>query len=389
MGKRMLISLCAVLVVLGPTFAQLPDHVVESSDPGNGSLWVTADYLLAWFRTGDFPALVTTSSPGTARSLAGVIGNQNTSTLFGGNGQYGDLRAGFRIAAGMGLSQEYGVGAEIGVRYVVSETTDFQTSSDRNGILARPFTNALNSQPQAVLVAFPGSSTGAITVEGSSGNFYDGWFDLNHNFYKGDCCRINWLLGYRYYRYDERLTIGQTILPTTVNFPADTQIRAVDNFGTKNEFHAVDVGIRWHVDCENVSLSFLGKVAVGNLRREVNIGGLQTVASPGVPVVTRDAGVLALSGNSGNFVRDVVTMLPEVGCTVGWQATSNVRLTLGYSALVLMDVARAADQIDTIVNPNLFPPAQLPLVGPSRPAFTLEKANVWIQSVNLGVEFVF
>ena len=79
-------------------------------------------------------------------------------------------------------------------------------------------------------------------------------------------------------------------------------------------------------------------------------------------------------------------VMPEFGLNVGWQATQNLRVNVGYSLFLLERIARAADQVDQTINPNLFPPAVVPLTGPARPDFNLNRSDLWGQTVNLGLE---
>src|SRR5437868_5789058 len=51
---------------------------------GNGSFWVSADAVAAWFRGMELPPLVTTAPAGTPRAVAGALNQPTTSLLFGG-----------------------------------------------------------------------------------------------------------------------------------------------------------------------------------------------------------------------------------------------------------------------------------------------------------------
>ncbi len=62
-------------------------------------------------------------------------------------------------------------------------------------------------------------------------------------------------------------------------------------------------------------------------------------------------------------------------------------LLAGYTFMYFGNVARAGDQIDTTINPNLIPP---PIGGgPDRPAFAFHNSSMWMQGVTLGAEFNF
>ena len=55
----------------------------------------------------------------------------------------------------------------------------------------------------------------------------------------------------------------------------------------------------------------------------------------------------------------------------------------------VLGLSRAADQVDLTINPNLFPQPNPPAVGPSRPAFNMIRSDMWIQSLNVGLEWSF
>ena len=251
-------------------------------------------------------------------------------------------------------------------------------------------TNAQDS----VLIAYPNSSSGSVEVRASSGNFWDLHFDFTENVIDQHWFRLDSLVGYRYCRYDEGVQIGQKIVivnpPPGSSFAEGTQIATVDNFSTQNAFNGCDLGLRTHLCWNRLSLDLLTKVAVGDLHRQVNINGSQVTTVPGAPAPSSQAGgVLALSTNSGNYSSNEFTYVPEIGANLSWDVTSRLQVRLGYSALFLNHVARAAEQIDPTVNPNLFPPANPSLGGPSRPAFNLNKSDIWMQSISFGLLFTY
>ncbi len=79
--------------------------------------------------------------------------------------------------------------------------------------------------------------------------------------------------------------------------------------------------------------------------------------------------------------------MPELDVTAGWQITSHLRATVGYSLLWLTDMVRPGDQVDRTVNPNSLPPA-LPST-PIGPTFTLRDTDFWVQGIRVGMELRF
>ncbi len=411
MPLRMLVALCVIFVFLPPSYSQEPraepfattqalnatstnsrasDFVEEmmSSVPDD-SFWITGEYLFGWIRGTNLPPLVTTSPMGTVQTEAGILGKPTTSTLFGGMVN-DDVRSGLRLGTGYVYDQENGLGFEGGFTYLASQTSDFSASSNNFPILARPYIDAnlaavaatAANAPQAVLIAFPGQSTGTVEVQAESGNFYEAHLDWTENIVDTGWMSLGCLMGYRFSRYDDALGIRQNIFPTV-----GTQIATVDEFGAQNQFHGLDLGLQARFSWKNLSLNLLGKVAPGSIFREVNINGSQVVTATGSPTVNSTGGVYALSSNIGNHSSNNVSLFSEVGGTLNWQVRSNVRVHVGYSAMFLDDVARSANQIDFTVNPNLFPPVTTG--GEKRPSFQLHHTDVWLQSINIGADYFF
>lgn len=351
--------------------------------------WLSTDYLIGWIQGGNLPPLVTTSPAGTPSTSAGVLGAPTTSTLFGG-AVHDDARSGFRIDSGYWLNRDATLAVAAGFMMLESQSTIFQSSSSGTPILARPYTDATTGLPQAVLVAFPNSSSGGIGVRASSGNFMDAHIGAMERLLDTGSFRLFPIFGYRFFRYDEGLSVRQTLAPASPSFVPGTTINSGDDFNTKNEFHGGDFGLQTQLVWRTLSLNLLTKLAVGNLHRSVNILGSTTTTVPGAAPVTATGGVYALSSNIGHFPSDDWTVVPEFGLAFGWQVRPHVQVHLGYTLLLLNDIARAAGQLDQTVNPGLLPPATAAgLAGPARPAFDLVKQDIWLQALSIGVQYSF
>jgi hypothetical protein len=410
MMTRMMLALGTALVVVGSTFAQAPDAapvpaagvLVERPAPAaaagagcaceaspGGQFWFTGEAVAAWFSGDRLPALVTTSAPGTPSFNAGIPPLPTTGILFGGNTVNDDYRTGFRLGAGYWFTPERHLGVEAGAMMVESQATLFAAASGGTPILARPFIDATTGHTQAVLIAFPGIASGSVDARASSGNFYEAHLDLAERVLDEGWVRVDSLLGYRYYRYDEGLHVRQTIAPAGGNFAPGTTLTGDDDFATQNEFHGGDFGFRTQFFWQDFTLALLTKLAVGSVGRDVKLFGEQVSSIPGGTPVTTVGGLLVQASNIGNHHGHDWAVLPELGANLAWRATPNLRVTAGYSVLWLDRIVRAADQIDTTVNPGFFPP---PTVGPgpgARPAFILVRNEAWVQTVSLGVELSY
>ena len=375
-----------------PTPSAVGAATPESFGPGDargGETWLlfgSADYLLGRVKEDRPPVLVTTSPPGTAQVAAGVLGT-NSTALFGGGRVNTDVRSGVRANLGAYLDAAGEFAVKVGFFGLDSASSSFQASSAGTPILARPFTNVTAGAGASVLVAFPGLSSGSIRAVDSANNLYGANFDIRERVYSASQFRVDASLGYRYLRYDEHIGVTNTIMPRSGPFAAGTSLTITDDFGARNIFNGVDLGVRGELDYEAFSLAAYGKVAVGVLERTAVISGSQVTSVPGTAAVTNAGGMLALASNSGTRSNRTQTGIPEVGLTVGYQITDNLRFTAGYSVLWWMSVVRPGDEIDTNVNPGLFPGNTQAAGTPSNPAFTNRASDLWVQTLAFGLEF--
>ena len=390
MTKRLLCFLGLVLAGIGSVQAQelaAPPSDLLTFTPTEDNAWVTGEFLFGWSAGVSFPPMVTTSPTGTAQADAGVLGETTTTTLLSGT-QNSGLLPGFRFGAGYIYDQEYGLGVEAGFMFLSSNSSSFSfDSADHNGILARPFTDATSSTPASVLIGFTGLSTGTINVESQVDNFYSVNLDLTENILKLDSeLQMEALFGYRFASFGDSLSIQHHIVSTTM---PGTTIDASDSFSAKNTFNGLDLGLRTSYSLnDRLSLSVLTKVAAGNMRRTVDIRGSTTTVSGAPPPTTASGGMYALSSNIGEYRSNDWTVLPEAGVNLAWKFRPNLNLRLGYSLIYLTKGARAASQLDTTLNPNLFPPA-VPGATPLRPTYPGSFNDFWIQSLNVGLDLMF
>jgi hypothetical protein len=161
-----------------------------------------------------------------------------------------------------------------------------------------------------------------------------------------------------------------------------------DAFNTTNQFNGVDLGMamnwrrgRWTTDLQS-------RVAFGNTHSRVAIAG-STQINGGAGPQTFTGGLLAQRTNIGTYETDFFSVVPEIGISVGYDLTPNIRVLVGYSLIYWSRVARAGDQIDLDVNPNLLPPEAVPFTGPLRPRFSFVETDFWAYGLNAGIEARF
>ena len=359
-----------------------------------GRYWLRAEYLLWWTKGADSPALVTTGPPGTIRDLAGVLGANGTETLFGGRILDGS-RSGARFRLGKWCDQCQWIGFETDFFFLSDQNDGFHGCDIGTGIVARPFFNVAENRQDSELIQFPGVVVGSIDVNAESTLYSIGpRFRINLACLGagGSCStcssmvgqRLDMLLGYRYMRLDDQITIREQ-LSTLGTAQTQTLFDVRDSFDATNDFHGGDLGLLWERYRGPWSLELLGRVALGNNRETVRINGTTRTTTNSQSFVD-EGGILALSSNNGSYSRNQFAVIPEFGATLGYALTSNLRITAGYTFLYWNNVVRAAEQIDTNVNPNLFPPP-LANPGPASPAFAFNEASYWAQGLSLGLDY--
>ena len=358
-------------------------------------LWARADYLLWWTQNDNIPPLVTSSQIGTPIDDAGVLGLLTTSTHYDGP-LTEDVRSGGRIRLGYWMDgRRYGLDGSLWGVENLHEDRDF--SSRGNPTFARPFFNVDPAAPgpDARVVSFDTELDGSIAVTTSS-ELYAGNLGLRCNVRcdsiscDSSSHRLDLIAGYRFFRIREGLQISDSREVVGFGGPLNfgTTIDSVDRFHTANEFHGGEIGMiaatqhgRWFGE-------LLGKVAFGNIERNVRIEGLTTTTDPGVGTTVASGGLLAQPTNMGSYEDAEFSVLPEFQANLGYHVDANLRLLVGYTFLYLGDVVRPGDTIDPAVNGTLLDPL-VPFSGSSQPSFSFRDTDMWVMGINFGVEYTF
>lgn len=358
-----------------------------------GPLWVRPEYLGWWMEGYDVPALITTSPAGTSQNVAGVLGHNSTSILYGNQSIQDQYRSGARITLGWWLDPQDTIGLQGSYFILENSSRSFSASSPGTAIIARPF---FNVEPgfegqDAELVAYPGLFLGNANVSSSSS--LQGAELLGRGLIaRQGCWRVDGLFGYRYQRLKETLAISdsRTVVGTGTGLAVGTAFTEMDQFNTSNEFHGGELGVTGGYAGRVWALEGTMKLAIGVNRNSVLIAGNSTSSVPvnGVPQVTNTpAGLLAQSTNIGHYKTDSFAVIPEVGATLGYAFTPCLRGTVGYTFMYWTDVVRPGGQIDPTL--NLSQLAVGGLNGAPSPQYRGVTDNIWIQGVSVGLDWQF
>jgi hypothetical protein len=156
----------------------------------------------------------------------------------------------------------------------------------------------------------------------------------------------------------------------------------------RSERIGAQVGGRLEWRSDLLSLSLLGKVALGATQQRLTIDG-GSVLNAGGTTTAVPGGIFAQQTNIGRYEEDAFAVVPEVGVNLGMQLMPGVRAQVGYTLLYWSDIVRPGNQIDRVVNPNIVSTDQDFGVsgGPQRPAPLFNASDFWAQGLNFGLHF--
>jgi hypothetical protein len=376
--------------------------------------WASASYLFAIIKNGPAPpALATIGSA--SDPVPALPGQPGTRTVLGAQDiDYGTFAGGlFALGTWLGLEQHCGVEFDGLILEHRTNTNAIASDGFGNPPIARPIISAQTNVPFVEYVSFPKDFAGVL-VESSSSQLWGveanlvanllPWQPLGDLHRFGDL-RVELRGGFRYLDLKEDLDLGQltNLLPgstRSANFLGATvlppaTIGQTDGFRTHNQFYGGQLGATTEYCCGRFTLDLLTEAALGNAHQVVNVTGNSELLVPGFEPVPANGGLLATTTNIGRYSRDGLAVVPEVGITLNYEITPEVRAFAGYTFLYWTRVVRPGPQVETLVNltqvPIIGPPAGVygPLVGPRQPLLPFTDSSFWMQAISVGLEVRF
>jgi len=344
-----------------------------------------AEYLLWWANNQRIPVLATTSVNGGF----GFLDDPGTRTLLE-PGSFGDSpRGGFRARAGYWFDDCGRFGIDGSFFFLANQATSAGFDSNDIPTITRPIYAPNFPGEFGEIVAFPGISSGVLTIESTSKLW---GFDLNLRRALCKTCDFHSevFAGYRGLALNESLTINEflTALPGNPNDPAGTTITVSDSFQTRNRFNGGQVGYAAERQWNRWTLEGRGSIALGNTSQTVEITGFQSRLRPGMATPdTFSGGLLAAGPNLGKFERDRFSVVPEFTLNLGYWITPVLKAYVGYNFLHWSNVVRAGDQIDRVVDVTFVPnpPPGVPFSGQFRPQPTFTQTNLSVNGIQFGI----
>jgi hypothetical protein len=341
------------------------------------------EYLLWWTDGQELPPLVT-SATGTG---TGILGGEDTVILFGGDELDSEERSGGRFTIGWWLDCEQCRALEANFWSLEESSDGFEVQSTGTPLISRPFFNEQLATNAVQVISREGISTGGVFVNTTSDVL--GGEVLVRRKLNQTCYRtLDFLWGYRYARIKESLTIRDelTSIDPNGNVPVGTVVGGFDQFETSNWFHGFDIGFEYNFLRPRYTVGVLGKVALGSMHQDVQIGGSTFVAVPGSATMETAGGLLTQPSNLGGYERNEFAVVPEFGVSLKYQISCCLEASFGYTLLYFSDVARPGDQVDLRVDPRQITD---PANATPFPAFTFADSDYWVQGINVGLELKF
>jgi hypothetical protein len=377
---RLVLLLAAAACLPASLPAQEPDapSLPAEGPPRLGSLRVGGEYLIWWLREGRAPALLTTSSP----ASAGRLNEPDTSVLYGDTRlqtRHDDRFFGGRV--NLEWTDACGdFGLEGRAFFLERDSTYFKAISSGDQLLALPFTNALTNQPDSRIVAGPDPQRGPLSG-GFVGYSRIEWFGEEANavlpLLRDEAWKIDLLAGARFLQMRDRF--NQTA--TSRSLPDGATLYGVmDNYRVGNAFYGGQLGLRTECRYDRFFVQLRGAIALGGDDELVRTFGQSIYQTPQTRVQTA-SGLYVQPSNAGSRSRGNFDGVGEVAVNVGCQLTRHARLLVGYTFLYWADPLRAADQVDTVVNPQ-----QSANPAPARPAIPFKGDALWAQGLSVGLE---
>ncbi|PQO34282.1 hypothetical protein DTL21_12170 [Bremerella cremea] len=333
--------------------------------------------MMVWRKGGNYPPILTTS----ADVDRGILGNPSTQIVWGDGNEHGNPTAGGRITLGLWLDdyQNWSVGGRF--MALEEQSLGYTATSAQFPVLAYPFFNLNTGLQDAVLVALPGTGSGAAnntTVNLENRNsFYMGDAFLTKHIYTNNGNRWDFVGGYTYFKmedsfYNDATFTVQDLAPPGGLATGDI-VQYSDRFDAINEFHGGHIGLMAEFQDGPFSWRAMGKLALGSAHQEATIAGSTSVNG----TIAQNTGVYALAGNSGSYSRDKFVYVPEINIDMIYAYNCNLDLKLGTTFLYFSDVVTGGTMIDN----NIFPP------GTTAPTFQFNEQEYWILGMTAGVEF--
>ncbi|MFO0876172.1 MAG: BBP7 family outer membrane beta-barrel protein [Gemmataceae bacterium] len=345
---------------------------VEEPQPSS-TIHFSAEYMAWWLRRAYVPPVLTTSST----ASQGVLGQPDTRPLFGDERletRHNDRFFGTRFALEW-MHASRCVGLEGRAFFLERDSTYHTIDHQADPLMALSFVDATTGREASVIVAGQDPKRGLlwggfvgysrIELFGQEANAIiplaeeEGW-------------KLDLLAGARFLQMRDRYhhTATSWELPAKENLSG-----IIDNYRLHNAFYGAQLGLRSECQWDRFFLQTRATVALGADAQLSRTWGERIYHTPRERTVT-PYGLFVQPGNTGTVRNCNFDAVGEVAVNAGYQVCKHLRGYVGYTFLYWADPARAASQVDRVVNQ---PDPRISFAGDP----------FWAQGVNVGLELLW
>ena len=359
--------------------------------------WLTAEALLWFPQDRRLPPLVNTAAPG-VEPIQGV-----GRTVFGGDANPIDdgLSGGFRIDAGVYLSDSIGVGGRYWSIDDAQTSGTFGDDLGQGDSIGRPFFDP----------GLPGDNVGLISFNDGNGNaqfagtvtastdldIYGAEAYARIKLISGRCFRSELIGGYSHFGIQDSLSVvsATEVFDLSVGTVGDT-VTISDFIDADNEFHGGQIGFNTRLTRGRWAFLSLTKVHLGNMEQTFRATGSRIRTAVDGRVESTDqtdqngangAGILSLGVQDVD--RDVYTFAPEANVKLAYRFRPNVSLSVGYSFIYWDRVLLVEDNLTTAFNNDSTQLLIAPTEDLVTPTVIPQDRGFWVQGVDLGAVIEF
>jgi hypothetical protein len=355
--------------------------------------WTSFEYLLYFINS--MPTNTQLVSVGTPVG-GGILGTPAGTVLYPGQNLRFNPISGGRVRFGSWLPSNPIRGWEVTATILETKNDRFQAGFGPQ-VVARPVIDANAGVPGALIVASPGFATGGVFVDTSSFNWT---LEANslRRLYVDERRQISLTFGSRYFELNEELWVRQTssFLPgSVVSFygallAAPNRIDVEDNFDTKNQYLATQIGLRGQYHYRRWAFEWGTKFGIGPNYQTLDIKGVsRLILAPGGAANEVPGGLLAATSNIGRTHRYVYAGSIDSQVKVGYRMLRNTDVLFGYNFFWINNVIRPGTEIDPQVNGQYVPTSAIYGLGPiltPNPIRNFNQTDFWMMGLSVALQ---
>ncbi len=396
-----------------------------------------AEGLIWWVKKGPEPAPLLTTTTQNPPDILTYGGLPDTATvlLFGQTNMNYGTQYGGRFTATLPLNDR--VDLEGRGFFLLQKYFHFGVLGDSNGnpplfepqINMRPNISTDPNNPDfgSVVAGFPTSFPGVfgngIFGVDSSTSLWGAEINSIIHLNTDSCWKVGVIAGFRTLCLSEAINVREGTQNITTAFEdgffylgsvfvnAGSRHDEEDSWKTVNNFYGGQIGLDVERQWGRFSLDLRATTALGGTVEKLSVSGATRVIPLGIDLtapagsgigvnstiipfvpVSNFGGVMTNPAVIGNHYRSAITTVNEFNFQLGYDLSSYLRLTVGYTFLYIGNVARPGEQIDSLVNQSWLPSGvhfDNTFAGKPYPRLLFPQTDYWAQGVSLGAEFRF